>query len=173
MVRKLLQLILVIGIITPGHSQQRISTDVEAWVNIRMTTNNTGYDPGLNGGGVGVGIQKSLKKSLQSYFSVEFGSAGITNYLAVKAGLSKPIAIQTSKWVYSPGFNVLQGIGLFRSNPLYMWGLEQFNSLDFKFNGSSGPGLILGFRYYGYPGYDQYSKVHNFFDIRAGLKYTF
>lgn len=173
MVKKLLQLILLIGVFTSGHAQKVISPDVEAWINLRMTTNHSGYDPGLNGGGVAVGMHQSLKKNFHSYYSVEFGSAGITNYLAAKAGLKRPLAIHSSKWIYSPGFNVLQGIGLFRPDPLYMWGLEQSNSLDLKLHGQSGPGLIIGFRYYGFPGYSEYSKVHNFFDIRAGFKYTF
>jgi hypothetical protein len=32
---------------------------------------------------------------------------------------------------------------------------------------------VLGFRLYGFPGYSQYSRVHTFFDLNAGVRYTF
>ena len=173
MVKKLLYIILLLKVATPGHAQKSISIEVQAWANVRLAALNSGWDAGRNGGGLSLGVHKQFKEIFIASASGEIGAAGIGNYLAVKAGAGKPIGLGTSRWVYTPGFHLLQGMALARPHPLYMWGLEQSNAIDFKLKNASGPGFVFGFRFYGFPGYSKYSEVHSFVDLKAGLRYTF
>jgi hypothetical protein len=147
--------------------------DVEAWMNLRVAARNSGYDPGLNGGGLSVGFQDTLIRGFGLCVSIEAGAAGIGNYFSGKAGFRRRIPFPAARMSYTPGLNLVQGMALFRPGVLYMWGVEQTNSLDFLFKGYSGPGLVVGFRYYGFPGYADYSRISAFFDVRMGLRYTF
>jgi len=170
---KLSYIVFLLGIPILGYAQQGISVEVQGWTNIRLATTHSGWDAGWNGGGISVGIDKPLKENLQVMVSGELGAAGVSNYLAGLTGVSRPLGLGSSKWIYTPGFHILQGMALSRPHPLYMWGLEQTNKMEFRVKGLSGPGLIIGFRFYGFPGYDRYSEVHSFFDLRAGVSYTF
>lgn len=165
--------LLLLAICMVDYAQQGISVDVEVWGNLRLATNHSGYDPGRNGGGISVGLLKSLTPHFPARLSVEFGAAGTGNYLAGKAGLERPVEIGKSRWIYIPGFSLLQGASLFRPGSLYMWGLEQTNAVRFRLTNTGGPGLVIGFRYYGFPGYQEFSSIHHFFDVKAGLRYTF
>lgn len=170
---KLQHMLLLFAICGVGYAQQGISVDTEVWGNLRMATNHSGYDPGRNGGGVSVGLQKPIIPHYPARLAVEFGAAGTGNYLAAKAGIERPVEIGTSRWNYIPGLNLLQGAALFRPKSLYMWGVEQTNVVQFRMKNTGGPGLVIGFRYYGFPGYQEYSPIRHFFDIRTGLRYTF
>ncbi len=173
MVKKLLYIILLLKIATPGHAQKGISIDIQAWANMRLATTHSGGDAGWNGGGISAGIHQLLLEHIQAGVYGEIGAAGIGNYLAVKAGAGRPIGLGSSRWIYTPGIHFLQGMALSRPHPLYMWGFEQSNAIDFKLKNASGPGLVLGFRFYGFPGYSMYSEVHSFVDLKAGLRFTF
>ena len=166
-------MILLLGTTTLAHSQQDISIQVHTWANVRLANFHSGWDPGWNGAGLSAGITKSLKSNFQGIFAGEMGAAGVGNYVALKAGASLPLQLGTSRWVYSPGFNILQGMMLARPDLIYMWGVEQTNAIDLRLKDSSGPGLVLGFRLYGFPGYSEYSKVNSFVDMRLGVRYTF
>jgi hypothetical protein len=172
-VKRIQHIILLLVIFTPGHAQRDISVDVEAWANVRLATPHSGWDAGRNGGGFSMGIQTSLKSHFRAIASGELGAAGIGNYVAVKAGITRALALGSSRWAFSPGINLLQGMTLSRPGPVYMWGLEQTNAIDFRLKNVSGPGLLIGFRLYGFPGYERYSMVRSFFDLRAGVRYTF
>jgi hypothetical protein len=172
-VKRIRHIILLLVIFTPGHAQRDISVDVEAWANVRLATLQSGWDAGRNGGGFSVGVQTSLKSHFRAIASGELGAAGVGNYLAVKGGINRPLALGSSRWTFSPGLNLIQGMALSRPNPLYMWGIEQANAFDLRFKNASGPGLLVGFRMYGFPGYVPYSKVRSYFDLRAGVRYTF
>lgn len=173
MVRKLQYIVLFLAISVTVHAQEGISIDAQVWTNVRLATFYSGGDAGWNGGGLSVGIRKPLKNNFSARISGELGAAGIGNYVAVIAGIGMPIEMGATRWTYTPGFNVLQGMEMARPTPLYMWGLEQTNAIDLRLKKQSGPGLVIGFRIYGFPGYVRYSEVHSFFDLKAGLRYTF
>ena len=156
-----------------ANAQRIISVEVQAWSNIRLAAVHTGWEGGGNGGGISAGSAGARKHSIRVMASGEAGAAGVGNYAAGKAGIGVPITLGTSKWAYTPGVSLLQGMTLSRPNPLYMWGVEQTNAIGLRVKNESGPGLVIGFRLYGFPGYDTYSKVRTFFDLRAGVQYTF
>jgi len=173
MVKKIRCTLLLLGMFSIGQAQEPWPVDLEAWFNLRVAAHHSGYDPGANGAGLSVGLHRDLNTSLAFRFALETGTAGIGNYLSGKAGLQKSLEFPSGRIRFTPGIEVLQGMAFFRPHVLYMWGLEQTNALDYKLRGSSGPGLVLGFRYYGFPGYAAYSKVNAFYDVRIGLRYTF
>ena len=173
MVKRLFQLILILGTGTLAHSQHDISIQVQTWANVRLANLHSGWDPGWNGAGLSAGVTKSLKSNFQGMLAGEAGAAGVGNYVALKAGASLPFQLGSSRWAYSPGFNLMQGMMLTRPDLIYMWGVEQTNAIDFRVKNSSGPGLVLGFSLYGFSGYNEYSKVNSFIDLRLGVRYTF
>ncbi|MGW8314407.1 MAG: hypothetical protein ACWGNV_02315 [Bacteroidales bacterium] len=173
MVKQITYILLLLGMSVMGLAQKGISVDLQAWANVRLATSHSGGDAGWNGSGISVGVQKLMENNFQAMASGEIGAAGIGNYLAAMAGIGRPIGLGSTRWVYTPGLQLLQGMTLSRPRPLYMWGLEQFNAIDFKLKKSSGPGLVLGFRCYGFPGYSEFSNINTFFDLRAGVRYTF
>lgn len=173
MVKRISYILLLLGMSVMGLAQKSISVEVQAWANVRLATTHSGGDAGWNGGGISAGAQKLLEKNFQAMASGEIGAAGIGNYMAVKAGIGRPIELGSSRWVYTPGFQLLQGMSLSRPQAMYMWGLELSNAFDFQLKNSSGPGLVLGFRCYGFPGYSEFSSVNTFLDLRAGVQYTF
>jgi hypothetical protein len=173
MVKKLCYIILLLGTVASVRAQKDISADVQVWSNIRLATFHSGWDAGWNGAGLAVGVQRSLKKNFRGLLAGEAGAAGVGNYVAGKAGLSIPIQLGSSRWAYTPGFNLLQGMTLTRPHPLYMWGVEQTNTIGFRLNNTSGPGLVLAFRLYGFPGYIEFSEVNSFVDLTLGVRYTF
>ena len=170
---RLSPVILLLMLATNGHAQRAIPVEVQAWANIRLATLHDSWDAGGNGGGISVGITTALKHNIRVTASGEAGAAGVGNYAAGKAGIGVPITLGASKWAYTPGFSLLQGMTLSRPNPLYMWGVEQTNVIGLRVKNESGPGLVIGFRLYGFPGYDRYSKIRTFFDLRAGVRYNF
>lgn len=173
MVKRLFHILLLLGIGTLAHSQKDLSIHVQTWGNVRLTSLHSGWDPGWNGVGLSAGVNKSLKSNFQGMLAGEAGAAGVGNYVALKAGASLPFQLGSSRWEYSPGFNLLQGMTLTRPDLIYMWGLEQTNAINFRLKNSSGPGLVIGFRLYGFPGYSEYSKVNTFLDLRLGVRYSF
>ena len=166
-------MLLLLTIATVADAQQGLSTEIQAWANVRLATPSSGWDPGRNGGGIAVGIRKTLTGNFLASVSGEMGAAGIGNYLALKAGAGMPLEWGASRWVYTPELHVLQGMALARPDPLYMWGLEQTHAIDVRLKDQSGPGLVIGLRFYGFPGYSEFSPIRSFFDLKAGLRYTF
>lgn len=183
MVKKLCHIILLLGMAAlvhaqqdttaPMQDQQGITVEVQAWANVRLATLHSGWDLGRNGAVLSVGVDKPLKKGFRGMLTGEVGAAGIGNYLAWKAGVSIPFQLGSSRWAFTPGLSLLQGMTLARPDLIYMWGFDQANAIDFKLKNSSGPGFVLGFRLYGFPGYREYSKVNSFVDLRLGVRYTF
>jgi hypothetical protein len=156
-----------------AHAQSGMNVNLEAWGNLRIVAGAQGFDAGTNGGGLSAGISIPLKKLLSADVSGEIGAAGIGNYVVLRAGASRPVEIDNTRLLYSPGFSLLQGMALYRPNAMYMWGIEQTNILDLKTRAASGVGLVVAFRYYGFPAYAEISRIRSFFDIRMGLRYRF
>jgi|GEM_PF-2701135 len=154
-------------------AQQRMSFEVGAWTNYRLASVHTGIDPGVNGAGISLGMNTTLHNRLAPRLSGELGAAGTGFYIAGSAGAGIEIPFSSSGLVYIPGISILQGAGLFRPGLLYMWGAEQSNIVSYRLNNGSLPGLLLAFRFYGFPGYATYSEINHFLDLRLGLVYRF
>jgi hypothetical protein len=155
------------------HAQQGISIEAGAWTNYRLAAIHTGADPGGNGAGISVGLNTTLRHGIAPNVSGELGAAGTGFYIAGSLGAGMQIPLSASDFIYTPGISVLQGAGLFRPDLLYMWGLEQSNVFSLRLKNTSMPGILLALRYYGFPGYSEYSEINHFLDLRLGLVYRF
>jgi len=173
MVRIVIYIILLSFICNFSNAQKSGNLQTEVWTNYRFIASEAGFDPGINGGGISVGYNRQFLKDYQGNLSGEFGAAGLSNYVAFTAGLARDFRLKASGIVVVPGISLFQGMALFKPSPLYMWGVEQLNFVGYRLKNSSIPGVVLGFRFYGFPGYSAYSNVNRFLDVRAGLRFVF
>ena len=173
MVKQIFIFLILLNIFSTVVSQEKLSVHIETWVNYRFLTNQFTPDPGINGAALSVGVQRSISRNWHSGLAAEFGAAGAGNYFAVAAGITREVHAKSTSLVFKPGINLLQGMALFKPDPIYIWGLEQANFFGFRLKNGSAPGVILGVRYYGFPGYAAYSETSSFMDIRAGIRYMF
>ncbi len=173
MVKHATFLIVLLNICNTTDAQEVLSVHLNAWFNYRLTTNELIFDPGMNGAALSAGMYIPLSNSWNTAVAAEFGAAGSGNYTALSAGFQKMVSLKIPGMVFCPEMNILQGMALFRPSSIYMLGLEQVNFFGFNFRNGSRAGLILGLRYYGFPGYASFSNIYDFLDIKTGIRYQF
>lgn len=155
------------------YTQDRITVDVNGWINYRLATGALQFDPGPNGAGLAIGMAYPVKGSISGKSSVEFGAAGTGNFMAFTVGLQNESRSPRNRLVGRTGAGVLQGIMLYRPAPLYVWGLDMTSMIGYELKNRSVPGMFAGIRYYGIPGYAKISEVNRFLDLRIGMIYLF
>ncbi|WP_194776885.1 hypothetical protein [Pararhodonellum marinum] len=104
---------------------------------------------------------------------LEYGFNGISHYVFAKGAYHYVNTISDSRWWYSAGGQIFQGMALFRPSPLYMGGLGVEASINYQLRPKLALGLSMGLRHYGSPAYGKYSQVNRFWDLPIGLHFRF
>ncbi len=173
MVRRLVLIFFSLSTLTPLCSQNRIQLFTGLGMNYKLAENNVGWNPGINGSFFEFGFTRETAYPISIFGSLELGAAGVSNNLSLVAGVDRFYSAGKGNIEITPGIHVIQGFALFRPNALYMWGLEEENFIAYRFDSGSALGIVLGFRFYAFPGYSDYSSVYRFLDLTMGVRYRF
>lgn len=128
---------------------------------------------GWNGTGLGISRFFTQQSNRRIEAGAEYGFNGIAHYIFLKGGYHYTAQIKASKWNYTAGGYVLQGVALFRPSPLYMAGAGIAGSMNFQLSEGFIIGLSAGLRWYISPAYGEYALSNRFLDLPIGLHFRF
>lgn len=173
MVRRIVLAVLSLNALTPLYSQQRMQLFTGIGLKCKLMENSASANPGINGSSLELGLTRTTAYPFLISGSIELGAGGVSNYLSLSAGVARPYSPGNGHIEITPGIHVIQGLGLFKPNVLYLWALEEKNLIAYRFDNGSAVGIVIGFRLYAFPGYSEYSSVYRFLDLNTGICYRF
>lgn len=129
------------------------------------------YEPGFDGGAIGVAYHPIMNKIIRLNISGEFSVLRSRNEFLVGFGINKTFW-QAKRFRVSIEANLLNGIDLFRPRPLYVGGAEGGGRFDFYAKRKLTLFTGIGARYTICPGYRDIGVwKHSTWPITLGVRF--
>ena len=168
MTTKLISILLLLVLPLSAIRAQKIDLQVRTYPS---SWYNGWYEPALDGGGLMIGYHPRLTDKLALNVNGEFAILRARNEVILGLGLRRSVW-QSGRWSLSGEANLLNGLGLYRPNPLWVGGGEILVRGGVRIGKTAFLFLSAGVRYTICPGYRVHGPWrHNAWPVGIGIAF--